>query len=51
MQQIDLTGEREFLTGETTRDALADMLKSGSKVSQVSVEAGTCYSSNKFIHF
>lgn len=37
LQRIDLTGERDFLTGETTEDALAAMLKPGSKIAQVGV--------------
>ncbi len=37
VQVVDLTGEREFLTKETAEIALAAMLASGSKVSQVLV--------------
>ena len=35
VQRVDLGGEREFMTGESTEDALAAMLEPGSSIAQV----------------
>lgn len=41
LQAVDLTGDREFLTGETAEQALAAMLAPESTVAKVSNAAST----------